>query len=64
MNGRKYFLSDGEVYQSAAFSDLIKKGVRQSLDATHQKTCPGVAHRNLLRRVSRKDDGQDVGPEQ
>ena len=25
MNGRKYFLSDGEVYQSAAFSDLIKK---------------------------------------
>ncbi len=25
MNGRKYFLSDGEVYQSAAFSDLIQK---------------------------------------
>ena len=25
MNGRKYFLSDGEVYQSATFSDLIKK---------------------------------------
>lgn len=63
MNGRKYFLSDGEVYQSAAFSDLIK-GVRQSLDTTHQGTCLGIAHRNLLRRVSRKDDGQDVGPEQ
>ena len=25
MNGRKYFLSDGEVYQSEAFSDLIHK---------------------------------------
>ena len=25
MNGRKYFLSDGEVYQSTTFSDLIRK---------------------------------------
>ena len=25
MSGRKYFLSDGEVYRSTEFSDLLKK---------------------------------------
>lgn len=63
--GRKYFLSDGQVYQSTTFSDLIHEEPGPPLVAAHHKLSRlGTARRHFLRRIHRTHDWQGDCPEQ
>ena len=62
--GRKYFLSDGEVYQSATFSNLIRKELGNPWWIRITAPIWVLAHHHLLWRQVGPPHRQDIGPEQ